>query len=171
MYGVSCPAATAFPSDPVRVYVLVRVPTAACPAARMAGYPSSSSEVWWAAWLERVAAVGEPGVSVTVVRFDQRQLRLVLHAGSIEPGGAGWLHGDAVGSGEVHKLAAAFSGGFRFSTGAGGFVENGRVGAVCSAAPPQSSPTRTGAATSAHGESRCQQAGSPVPPCARACAC
>jgi hypothetical protein len=82
-----------------------------------------------AAWLERSPAVGEPGVSVTVVRFDQHLVRLVLHAGASEPGGIGWPHGDAVGRGEVHKLLAAFNGGFRFSSGAGGFVENGRVGA------------------------------------------
>lgn len=82
-----------------------------------------------AAWLERAPAAGEPGVSVTVVRFDQRLVRLVLHAGASEPGGSGWPHGDAVGRSEVHKLLAAFNGGFRFSSRAGGFVENGRVGA------------------------------------------
>jgi hypothetical protein len=80
-----------------------------------------------AAWLSRVPAVGEPGLSVTVLRFDQRRVRLVLHAGSSDPGGSGWTHGAAVSGREVHRLAAAFNGGFRLSTGTGGFVANGHV--------------------------------------------
>jgi hypothetical protein len=52
----------------------------------------------------------------------------VLHAGLQDPGGTGWAHGPAIGSGEAHKLIAAFNGGFRLSTGAGGFREGQRVG-------------------------------------------
>src|ERR1700736_2880775 len=48
------------------------------------------------AWIARVRARGEPGLTVTLVRFDQRLVRLALHAGSEDPGGAGWRYGDSI---------------------------------------------------------------------------
>jgi hypothetical protein len=65
---------------------------------------------------------------VTLLRFDQARAHLVLHAGSQDPGGSGWPRGPAIGRGEAHKLIAAFNGGFRLATGAGGFREGRRVG-------------------------------------------
>ena len=81
-----------------------------------------------AASIAEIAAPDGSGAEVTLMRFDQQLAHLVLHAGSVDPGGSGWPHGSAVGSGEAHKLIAAFNGGFRFSTGAGGFREGQRVG-------------------------------------------
>jgi Phosphodiester glycosidase len=72
-----------------------------------------------AAWLAQRSGV-------TLVRFDQSVVQLALHAGSLDPGGSGWRYGDAVGRAEVHHLVAAFNGGFRLNTGAGGFFSQGR---------------------------------------------
>ena len=82
-----------------------------------------------AASIARIAAPDGSGSTVTLLRFDPRRVHLVLHAGSIDPGGSGWLHGPAIGRGEARKLVAAFNGGFRLSTGSGGFREGRRVGA------------------------------------------
>jgi hypothetical protein len=65
---------------------------------------------------------------VTLVRMNQSVVHLVLHAGSADPGGTGWHYGDAVAGREVHHLILGFNGGFKFSTGSGGFVSFGRVG-------------------------------------------
>jgi hypothetical protein len=79
-----------------------------------------------AAWVARLSVAGTP---VTLLRFDQRLVRLALHAGSVDPGGSGWRYGAAVGRAERPQLVAGFNGGFKFATGAGGFVADGRVGA------------------------------------------
>jgi hypothetical protein len=71
---------------------------------------------------------------VTLMRIAQTHTHLVLHAGSTDPGGSGWHDGDTIDAAEIHTVVAAFNGGFRLSTGAGGFVSYGRVG----------SPLRTG---------------------------
>jgi hypothetical protein len=73
-----------------------------------------------AAWLATRGAV-------TLARFDQRLLRLALHAGTLDPGGSGWRYGPAIGPRGRRWLVAAFNGGFRLSTGAGGFVASGRA--------------------------------------------
>jgi len=65
---------------------------------------------------------------VTVARMDQRVVRLALHAGSVDPGATGWHYSDAVAGREIHHLILGFNGGFKFSTGSGGFVLFGRVG-------------------------------------------
>jgi hypothetical protein len=76
---------------------------------------------------------GEPAMwiaqraGVTLVRMDQRFVHLALHAGSLDPGGAGWHYGDVVAGHEIHHLVLGFNGGFRFSTGAGGFFSLGRT--------------------------------------------
>jgi hypothetical protein len=64
---------------------------------------------------------------VTLLRFDQRLVHLVLHAGSAEPGGSGWPNGDEIGPHEVHRVIAAFNGGFRLGYGSVGFVVGHRV--------------------------------------------
>jgi hypothetical protein len=79
-----------------------------------------------AAALERVAAAGLPGASVTLLRLDQSLVRLQLHAGSIDPGGT-WLHGAEVLGAERHRLLAAFNGGFKFSYASVGFELDGQT--------------------------------------------
>ncbi len=103
------------------------------PAARSSGLsgllPVVSVGGRVAASIARIAAPDGSGSTVTLLSFDQQRVHLVLHAGSIDPGGTGWLHGPAIGRGEARKLVAAFNGGFRLSTGSGGFREGQRVGA------------------------------------------
>jgi hypothetical protein len=70
---------------------------------------------------------------VTLVRINQRVVHLALHAGSVDPGGSGWRYGDAVAGREIHHLILGFNGGFKFSTGSGGFLSFGRVGLALSA--------------------------------------
>ena len=74
-----------------------------------------------AAWIARSAS------GVTLMSFDQRLLKLHLHSGTVDAGTAGWRYGPSVGGAELGKLAAAFNGGFRLSTGAGGFEAYGHV--------------------------------------------
>jgi hypothetical protein len=70
---------------------------------------------------------------VTLVRMDQTLVHLALHAGSVDPGGTGWKYGDHVGGNEIHHLILGFNGGFKFSTGAGGFESFGRTAVPLSA--------------------------------------
>ena len=71
--------------------------------------------------------------AVTLIRMKQSMVHLALHAGSVDPGGTGWRYGDAVAGREIHHLILGFNGGFKFSTGSGGFLSFGRVGALLSA--------------------------------------
>jgi hypothetical protein len=64
---------------------------------------------------------------VTLLRFDQRLVHLALHAGSNEPGGQGWTYGERIGASEVHRVLAAFNGGFKLSYGSVGFLADGRA--------------------------------------------
>lgn len=75
-----------------------------------------------AAWLSQSAGV-------TLMRFDQRFLRLDLHAGSSDGGTAGWSYGDRVTAGEIHHLVAAFNGGFKLTYPNVGFMSAGHVAA------------------------------------------
>jgi hypothetical protein len=75
-----------------------------------------------AAWIARRSGV-------SFMRFDQRLVHLALHAGSSEPGGPGWAHGDHIGSGEIHRVLAAFNSGFKLNYERVGFVSGGRVAA------------------------------------------
>jgi hypothetical protein len=75
-----------------------------------------------------VPAHGEPGLTVTLMRFDQNLVRLVLHAGSEDPGGTGWRYGSEIGPSEIRAAIVAFNSAFRPSYGAGGFMQDGRVG-------------------------------------------
>lgn len=62
-----------------------------------------------------------------MLRFEQRVARLVLHAGSADPGGGPWSHGPAIVGSERRRLIAAFNSGFRLDTGAGGWRSGTRT--------------------------------------------
>ena len=81
-----------------------------------------------------VARIGATAVAwlaqsggVTLMRFDQRHVRLDLHAGSKDGGVAGWTYGDQIGSGEIHHVIAAFNGAFKLTYHDVGFLSGGRV--------------------------------------------
>jgi hypothetical protein len=74
-----------------------------------------------AVWVERSPS------GVALLTFDQRLVQLRLHSGTVDAGTAGWRFGAAVAGPELPTLVAAFNGGFRLSTGAGGFMSYGRV--------------------------------------------
>jgi hypothetical protein len=66
---------------------------------------------------------------VAMLSFDQRLVQLRLHSGTVDAGGSHWRFGPAVLGTELGRLVAAFNGGFKFSTGAGGFESYGSLGA------------------------------------------
>ena len=66
---------------------------------------------------------------VALLSIDQRLVELRLHSGTVDAGGSGWRFGPAVLGTELVRLVAAFNGGFKFSTGAGGFESYERLGA------------------------------------------
>jgi hypothetical protein len=74
----------------------------------------------------RVAVWEAQRSGVTLLRFDQQLVRLALHAGLGEPSGT-WRYGDRIGPSEIHRVVAAFNGGFKFETGVIGFMADGRV--------------------------------------------
>jgi hypothetical protein len=82
------------------------------PLATIAGRP--------AVWVARRDAA-------TLLLFDQRRTRLVLHPGTLDPGRGAYGHGPAITGSERRRVVAAFNGGFRLNTASGGFLEHGRV--------------------------------------------
>jgi hypothetical protein len=80
-----------------------------------------------AAWIARTSS------GLALLSFDQRLLELRLHAGSADPGGSGWRYGPAVVGAERARLVAAVNGGFKLSTGSGGYESYGRVAAPLTA--------------------------------------
>ena len=72
------------------------------------------------AWLAQSAGV-------TLMRFDQRHVRVDLHAGSRDGGVLGWKYGDRVARSEIHHLIAAFNGAFKLTYHDVGFVSGGHV--------------------------------------------
>jgi hypothetical protein len=70
------------------------------------------------------------GAVVTVAVF-RGPVRFVLHNGSEDPGWAATVKrvkaGPVIGTAERHLLLAAFNGGFKLATGAGGYEQEGRV--------------------------------------------
>jgi hypothetical protein len=83
--------------------------------------PVVSSRGQTAVWMARLTT------GVTLLYFDRGLVTLALHAGTIDPGGSGWHYGPSVVDGERRHLVAAFNGGFKFSTEAGGFESFGRT--------------------------------------------
>jgi hypothetical protein len=81
-----------------------------------------------AAWVRgRPAAWVAQRSGVTLMRFDQRRVHLVLHAGSADGGIAGWRYGNQITPQEIHLLVATFNGGFKLTYTNVGFVSGGRV--------------------------------------------
>ena len=74
----------------------------------------------------RVAVWEAQRSGVTLLRFDQRLVRFALHAGLGEPVGR-WRYGDRIGPNEIHRVVAAFNGGFKFGTGVVGYMAEGQV--------------------------------------------
>jgi hypothetical protein len=66
---------------------------------------------------------------IALLSFDQRLIELRLHSGTIDAGSSGWHWGPAATGSERRRLIAAFNGGFKLATGAGGFLSYGRIGA------------------------------------------
>ncbi len=64
---------------------------------------------------------------VTLMRCDQAEVHLALHAGRTDPGGRGWTYGDGIGPREVQSVVAAFNGGFKLTYGQVGFSADGRA--------------------------------------------
>ena len=85
------------------------------------------------AWHPVVSVHGQTAVwiaqrdGVTLLRFDQRLVQLVLHAGSVDPGVGSWRYGDAIRGHEAYRLVAAFNSGFKLSTSAGGWESYGNT--------------------------------------------
>lgn len=65
---------------------------------------------------------------ITVAEFDPARTRLVLHAGTLQPGSPGpWLNGPAVGAAEQASLLAAFNAGFKMADSRGGWLSEGHT--------------------------------------------
>jgi hypothetical protein len=112
------PAATrpARPARPARRRIVVGAPEPQTRSfralARVAGRP--------AVWIARRDGA-------TLLLFDQRRTRLVLHPGTLDPGPGPYGHGPAIAGSERRRVLAAFNGGFRLNTSSGGFLEHGQV--------------------------------------------
>jgi hypothetical protein len=98
-------------------------------SAPIVGEPGQPGPTW-----RQIATVGgQPAAwiarrsGVTLLRFDQQLVHLALHAGSSEPGGHGWTYGDRIGAGEIHRVVAAFNGGFKLSYGSVGYLADGHT--------------------------------------------
>jgi len=73
-----------------------------------------------AAWIAQRAGV-------TLMKLDQRLVHLTLHAGSGDGGVVGWTYGDRIMPSEIHRVLAAFNGGFKLTYRDVGFLSAGRV--------------------------------------------
>jgi hypothetical protein len=76
-----------------------------------------------AVWIAR----SQSGIGL--LSFNQRLVGLRLHSGTVDAGSTGWRLGPEVRGLERQRLVAAFNGGFKLATGAGGFQSYGRVAA------------------------------------------
>jgi hypothetical protein len=72
-----------------------------------------------------------PGLALLSV--NQGLAELHLHSGTVDAGAAGWRFGPAIAGLERRHLIAAFNGGFKLDTAAGGFESYGREGYPLSA--------------------------------------
>lgn len=115
--GASKPAAPAKPKYPPYPRVLA--------AAEQTAPSGFRPAVQWhgqtAAWVARTSA------GITLLSFNQRLVDLHLHSGTIDAGASGWRWGPAIAGRERRRLIAAFNGGFRLNTDAGGFEAYGRT--------------------------------------------
>lgn len=95
------------------------------PAATRTGPSGFVPAVQWrgrtAVWVARSAA------GVELLSFAQNLVGLNLHSGTVDAGSSGWRYGPSIGGFERARLVAAFNGGFRLSTGSGGFESYGRL--------------------------------------------
>ena len=64
---------------------------------------------------------------VTLIRFDQRHVHVVLHAGSSDGGKVGWTYGNRITAREVHLVVAAVNGGFKLTYKNVGFMSAGHI--------------------------------------------
>jgi hypothetical protein len=134
-------------SAPATVNVLTRPQTAAgaqappsttAPAAKPRPLVSAPGQIG-GAWTVVATIAGQPAAwvaersGVTLLRFDQGLVHLVLHAGSSEPAGGGFRHGSQIGRSEAHRVVAAFNGGFKLGYGEVGFMADGHVAVPLSA--------------------------------------
>lgn len=84
-------------------------------------------------WTTVAQVRGQPAVwlaqrsGVTLMRFAQSLLHLTLHAGSSDGGTVGWTYGDQITPREIHRLIAAFNGGFKLTYADVGFKSGGRT--------------------------------------------
>lgn len=76
---------------------------------------------------QTAASVAHTAAGVALLSFNQKLVDLHLHSGTIDAGSTGWRWGPAVVGAERRRLLAAFNGGFRLDTGAGGFMSHGRT--------------------------------------------
>jgi hypothetical protein len=99
------------------------------PRLRVAALSSASSRfVPVVRWRGRTAvSIARLASGVTLLSFDQRLVTLRLHSGTVDAGASGWRYGPAITGAERSRVVAAFNGGFRLSTGSGGFEAYGRV--------------------------------------------
>ena len=91
--------------------------------------PGSTSASWRVVALVRghpAARLAQRG-GVTLMRFDQALVRLDLHAGSSDGGTVGWRYGDQISLREIHRILAAFNGGFKLTYANVGFTAGRRV--------------------------------------------
>jgi hypothetical protein len=119
-------AGTAQPQAPAPAAPAPAARRPLAPAVTVPRRPASGWSVAATVSGQPVAWLAQRG-GVTLMRFDQRLARLHLHAGSAEPAGGGWSYGSQISGREVHRLLAAFNGGFRLSYGSVGFMADGRV--------------------------------------------
>lgn len=73
-------------------------------------------------WVDRT-----PG-GLALLRVDQSLGELHLHSGTVDAGSVGWRWGSEIATEERALIVAAFNGGFKLDTGAGGYFSYGRSG-------------------------------------------
>ena len=122
--GRSTAPATAAPARRVTRHTYPNHPVLLAAASGGGSTPFVPAVRWrghTAAWVARTT-------TLTLLSFDQRLVELHLHSGSVDAGATGWHWGDAIANRERRTIIAAFNGGFKFATGAGGFASYGRIG-------------------------------------------
>ncbi len=103
---------------------------------RLLGAGTSSSPTNFVpavSWGRRTAVWVARRPGLALLSFNQGLTELRLHSGTVDAGAAGWRYGPAIAGLERRRLIAAFNGGFKLDTTAGGFKSYGRVGYPLSA--------------------------------------